>query len=59
MAESAGACHRSGEQMGRMVLTMLGMVAEMEVGFICDRQRAAKAKGFTKGVLLLSTALVS
>jgi DNA invertase Pin-like site-specific DNA recombinase len=35
--------------MGRMVLTVLGMVAEMELGFIRDRQRAgidtAKAKG--------------
>src|SRR5215218_167870 len=26
--------------MGRMVLTVLGMVAEMELGFIRDRQRA-------------------
>ena len=35
--------------MGRMVLTVLGMVAEMEHGFIKDRQmagiEAAKAKG--------------
>jgi DNA invertase Pin-like site-specific DNA recombinase len=34
--------------MGRMVLTVLGMVAEMELGFIRDRRRAgidaAKAK---------------
>ena len=39
--------------MGRMVLTVLGMVAEMEHGFILDRQRtgieAAKAKGVYKG----------
>jgi hypothetical protein len=39
--------------MGRMILTVLGMVAEMELGFIRDRQRAgidaAKAKGVYKG----------
>ena len=39
--------------MGRMVLTVLGMVAEMELSFIRDRQRAgidaAKAKGIYKG----------
>ena len=39
--------------MGRMVLTVLGIVAEMELGFIKDRQRAgieaAKAKGVYKG----------
>ncbi len=39
--------------MGRMVLTVLGMVAEMELGFIRDRQRAgieqAKARGVYKG----------
>jgi DNA invertase Pin-like site-specific DNA recombinase len=39
--------------MGRMVLTVLGMVAEMELGFIRDRQRAgidaAKVKGVYKG----------
>ncbi len=39
--------------MGRMVLTVLGMVAEMELGFIKDRQRAgieaAKTKGVYKG----------
>ena len=38
---------------GNMVLTVLGMVAEMEVGFIRERQRAgieaAKAKGIYKG----------
>ena len=39
--------------MGKMVLTGLGMVAEMEQGFIRERQRvgieAAKAKGVYKG----------
>ena len=39
--------------MGRMALTVLGMVAEMELGFIRDRQRAgidaAKLKGIYKG----------
>ena len=39
--------------MGRTVLTLLGMVAEMELGFIRDRQRAgidaAKARGIYKG----------
>jgi DNA invertase Pin-like site-specific DNA recombinase len=39
--------------MGRMVLTVLGMVAEMELSFLKDRQRAgieaAKAKGVYKG----------
>src|ERR1700733_9099018 len=39
--------------MGRMVLTVLGMVAEMELGFIKERQRAgieaAKAEGVYKG----------
>jgi DNA invertase Pin-like site-specific DNA recombinase len=39
--------------MGKMVLTVLGMVAEMELGFIRDRQRAgiekAKAAGVYKG----------
>ena len=43
----------TGGQIGRMVLTVLGMVAEMELGFIRDRQRAgidaAKAKGIYKG----------
>jgi DNA invertase Pin-like site-specific DNA recombinase len=43
----------TGGPMGRMVLTVLGMVAEMEPGFIRDRQRAgidvAKAKGIYKG----------
>ncbi len=39
--------------MGRMVLTVLGVVAETELGFIRDRQRAGidagKAKGIYKG----------
>lgn len=39
--------------MGRMILTVLGMVAEMELGFIKERQRAgiekAKAEGVYKG----------
>jgi DNA invertase Pin-like site-specific DNA recombinase len=43
----------TGGPMGRMVLTVLGMVAEMEVGFIRDRQRAgieaAKERGIYKG----------
>jgi DNA invertase Pin-like site-specific DNA recombinase len=43
----------TGGAMGRMVLTVLGMVAEMELGFIRDRQRAgidaAKVKGVYKG----------
>ena len=43
----------TGGPMGRMVLTVLGMVAEMELGFIRERQRtgieAAKAKGVYKG----------
>jgi DNA invertase Pin-like site-specific DNA recombinase len=43
----------TGGPMGRMVLTVLGMVAEMELGFIRDRQRAgidaAKAKGIYTG----------
>ena len=43
----------TGGPKGRMVLTVLGMVAEMELGFIRDRQRAgidaAKLKGIYKG----------
>ena len=39
--------------MGKMVLTVLGMVAEMELSFFKERQRAgieaAKAKGVYKG----------
>jgi DNA invertase Pin-like site-specific DNA recombinase len=46
----------TGGPMGRMVLTVLGMVAEMELAFIRDRQRAgidaAKAKGVYKGRLV-------
>ena len=46
-----------------MVLTVLGMVAEMELGFIRDRQRAgidaAKAKGIYKAAPSLSTAHAS
>jgi DNA invertase Pin-like site-specific DNA recombinase len=40
-------------EMGRMVITVLGMVADMELKFIKDRQRAgievAKRKGIYKG----------
>lgn len=40
-------------EMGRMVITVLGMVADMELKFIKDRQRAgidvAKSKGIYKG----------
>jgi DNA invertase Pin-like site-specific DNA recombinase len=43
----------TGGPMGRMGLTVLGMVAEMERAFIRDRRRAgidaAKAKGVYKG----------
>src|SRR5271157_857622 len=43
----------TGGPMGKMVLTVLGMVAEMELGFIRERQRAgieaAKEKGIYKG----------
>ena len=43
----------TGGAMGRLVLTVLGMVAEIELGYIRDRQRAgidaAKAKGVYKG----------
>jgi DNA invertase Pin-like site-specific DNA recombinase len=39
--------------MGRMVITILGMVADMELKFIKDRQsagiKAAKAEGIYKG----------
>ena len=58
--EQKGACLRVLEPaidtcgpMGRMVITVLGMVAEMELGFIKERQRAgieaAKAEGVYKG----------
>lgn len=36
--------------LGKMVLTVLGMVAEMERGFIKDRQRAGIEKARSKGV---------
>lgn len=36
--------------MGRMVLTVLGMVAEMELGFIKERQRAGIEKAKKEGV---------
>jgi DNA invertase Pin-like site-specific DNA recombinase len=53
----------TGGAMGRMVLTVLGMVAEMELGFIRDRQRAgidaAKAKGIYKAARPLSTTRAS
>jgi hypothetical protein len=53
----------TGGPMGRMVLTVLGMVAEMELRFIRDRQRAgidaAKAKGFIRVARSLSTARAS
>jgi DNA invertase Pin-like site-specific DNA recombinase len=43
----------TGDQTGKMVLTVLGMVAEMELTFIKERQKAgieaAKAKGIYKG----------
>jgi DNA invertase Pin-like site-specific DNA recombinase len=43
----------TGGPMGKMVLTVLGMVAEMELAFIKDRQRtgieAAKANGVYRG----------
>jgi DNA invertase Pin-like site-specific DNA recombinase len=58
--EQKGACLRVLEPaidtcgpMGKMILTVLGMVAEMELGFIRERQRAgidaAKAKGVYRG----------
>ena len=44
---------RTDGPVGKMVLTVLGMVSEMELGFIKERQRAgieqAKAKGIYKG----------
>ena len=51
------ACRASGVSTdgpkGKMVLTVLGMVAEIELGFIKDRQRTgiekAKAEGVYKG----------
>jgi DNA invertase Pin-like site-specific DNA recombinase len=40
----------TGGSMGRMVLTVLGMIAEMELSFIRDRQRAGieAAKGMKR-----------
>jgi DNA invertase Pin-like site-specific DNA recombinase len=53
----------TGGPMGRMVLTVLGMVAEMELGFIRDRQRAgidaAKAKGIRAAWPLSTARIVS
>jgi DNA invertase Pin-like site-specific DNA recombinase len=50
----------TGGPMGRMVLTVLGMVAEMELDFIRDHQRAgidaAMAKRISRAVSPLSTA---
>ena len=52
----------TGGPMGRMVLAVLGMVAEMELGFIRDWQRAgidaAPAKGIYKGRPVTSTARI-
>jgi DNA invertase Pin-like site-specific DNA recombinase len=49
--------------MGRIVLTVRGMVAEMELGFIRHRQRAgidaAKLMGITRAARPLSTAHAS
>lgn len=43
----------TGDANGKLILTVLGMVAEMELGFIRERQRAgiekAKAEGVYKG----------
>ncbi len=36
--------------MGKMVLTVLGMVAEMELGFIKERQRAGIEAAKQRGV---------
>jgi DNA invertase Pin-like site-specific DNA recombinase len=41
---------RTSGPVGRMVLTVLGMVAEMEVSFIKERQAAGIAKAKEKGV---------
>jgi hypothetical protein len=56
VASSAAECwagYRHDGVMGKVILTVLGMVAEMELSFIRDRQRtgieAAKAKGAYKG----------
>ena len=47
----------TGGPMGRMVLIVLGMVVEMELGFLRDRQRAGRA--FTRVARPLSTAHAS
>ena len=49
----------TGGAMGRMVLTVLGMVAEMELGFIRDRQRAGIGAAKVRGIPLRSTARAS
>ena len=41
--------------MGKMVLTVLGMVAEMELGFIKERQRAGIEAAKIRGVYNLGT----
>ena len=41
---------RTAGPMGRMVITVLGMVAEMELGFIKERQAAGIAKAKKAGV---------
>jgi DNA invertase Pin-like site-specific DNA recombinase len=52
MRDNALRIHTGGP-MGKMVLTVPGMVAEMELSFLKERQRAgieaAKAKGVYKG----------
>jgi DNA invertase Pin-like site-specific DNA recombinase len=42
----------TGGPMGRMILTVVGMVAEMELGFIRDRQRAGIDAAKSEGDLL-------
>jgi DNA invertase Pin-like site-specific DNA recombinase len=37
--------------MGRMVLSVLGMVAEMELGFVRDRQRGEHRRGEGEALL--------
>jgi DNA invertase Pin-like site-specific DNA recombinase len=60
-ASARAALH--GEPMSRMALTVLGRVAEMELGFIRDRQRAgidaAKAKGIRAAWPLSTARIVS
>ncbi|GLS32592.1 Resolvase, N terminal domain [Mesorhizobium albiziae] len=49
--------------MGRMVITVLGMVADMELKFIKDRQRPAsrrpRSKGYTRAARKLSMTMKS